>query len=120
MSRQGRVARFRHQAGQGGYATSLRASGAHRPCDDAAIWNWRASESIANPVCFGCRSTFSAERRPGAFLTVRSSRSPQAGTAVSAVCNECWTSLTPDAIELAALELLRRNLNRHGHWMDGA
>ena len=54
---------------------------------------------------------FSAERRPGAFLTASAIRSPGAGTAVAGLC--VWRDLTADEIEAAALSVLRRNLKPH-------
>jgi hypothetical protein len=110
MGRVDRVAKFRREAGAGWFDTSLRAVGNHRPQDSGAIRNWLLAETTLHPTCFGCRNPFSTERRPGAFLTAVSSRSPQAGIAVAAICAECWDSMTPDAIEAAAAAVLRRNL----------
>jgi hypothetical protein len=119
MSRPGRIERFRRAAAGGSFITSLRAAGAHHPRDSAAIAHWRLTEATARPTCFGCRDVFSAERRPGAFLTARASRSPHAGTAAAGICAECWSCMTPGEIETAALAVLRRNLSRHGKWVDG-
>jgi hypothetical protein len=118
-SRKKRIVIFCDSAGGGGFDTSLQRTGAHRPCDAAAIRNWYLREPIAQPTCFGCRSPFTPERRPGAFLTAVASRSPQAGTAVAGLCLTCWTDLTPGAIASAALAVLRRNLDRNGKWLDG-
>jgi hypothetical protein len=107
--RRDRVQAFRDQAGAGGFETSLRAVGEHRPQDARAISNWFFAQPTA--TCFCCRSSV---RKPGAFLTVTASRAPGAGIAVSAICLGCWNDKTPEEIERAALELLRRNLGARG------
>jgi hypothetical protein len=119
MSRQDRVAQFRRQAGGGWYDTSLRRAGEHRPSDGSAVRNWFLREPIVRPTCFGCRNSFTTERRPAAFLTVTASRSPRAGIAVSGLCQACWAKLSTAEIEAAALDVLRRQLNPRGRWIDG-
>jgi hypothetical protein len=95
-----RVAQFR--AGADCFETSLCGAGVHQQRDATAITNLYLREPIARPTCFGCRASFSPARRPAAFLTVIVSRAPKAGTAVAAICTECWTGRTPDQIEQAA------------------
>jgi hypothetical protein len=111
ICRAGRVAEFRQRAGGGLFETSLCAVGEHQPRDGAAITNWYLREPAAKPSCFACHVLFSPARRPAAFLTAIASRAPKAGTAVSAICETCWTGKSPDAIEAAALTCLRRHLN---------
>jgi hypothetical protein len=109
-ARQNRIERFRKATGGSAWLiTSLRAAGEHRPCDAIAIANWRQREAATRPTCLACRQAFTAARRPQAFLTATSSRSPQAGVAVAAIC-ECWAVLTPEEIEEACAAVLRRNL----------
>jgi hypothetical protein len=109
-SRHDRVAAFRRQAGAGAYNTSLLPVGEHQARDGPAISNWYLREPRTKPTCFCCALSFSPVRRPGAFLTVLSIRSPQSGTAVSGCCRECWATKTTEHIEAAALALLRRQL----------
>jgi hypothetical protein len=107
-----RVAQFR--AGADCFETSLCGVGEHRPRDATAITNWYLREPVARPTCFCCRATFSAVRRPAGFLTAIAIPAPKSGTAVSAICETCWTGKSPDAIEAAALTCLRRHLNARG------
>jgi hypothetical protein len=118
MSKAARIADFRRQAAGGSYNTSLRAVGNERPHDSGAISHWRVMQPIAKPICFGCGKRFSDTLRPGAFVAAVASRSPSAGVAISGLCAVCWRTLTPDAIEAAAVGVLRRNLNSHGKFMD--
>jgi hypothetical protein len=113
-SRANRVADFRRQAAGSPFETSLLPAGKHQPRDGRAIANWLLREPIARPSCFCCRVTFSPTRRPGAFLTAIASRTPAGGTAVGAVCAECWGSKSAVKIEAAALAVLRRNLATRG------
>jgi hypothetical protein len=118
MSRPERVAQFRRQASGGWFETSLLASGHHRDCDAAAITNWHLRAPIARPACFPCQTVFSPPINPAAFLTARASRAPNGGVAVAALCAICW-SKTPDAVEAAALSLLRRQLgNGAGRFLE--
>lgn len=109
MSRPDRVAAFRRATGKGEYITSLRSAGANHPRDAGAIRDWYLRAPALHPICFGCRGVF-PNVRAAAFLTARSSRSPNSGTAVTAICTGCWAAMTPDAIESAAAAVLRRNL----------
>jgi hypothetical protein len=85
-ARHDRVAHFREQSAGGGFETSLRAVGEHRPQDRIAIGNWLLREPSAHPTCFSCRGQFSPTRRPAGFLTAVASRAPGAGVAVSGIC----------------------------------
>jgi hypothetical protein len=92
-----RIAEFRARAGGGWYDTALRPPGEHQPRDGAAIRNWLLREPTAGSTCFACRSPFTSERRPGAFLTAVASRSPSSGIAVARLCcgtprsqGHCW------------------------------
>jgi hypothetical protein len=117
-ARSNRVAQFRQQSAGGGYETSLRAAGEHRPCDAQAINNWFLSEQSRRPSCFGCRAQFSPTRRPGGFLCATASRAPGAGTAVAGLCSSCWNDRPADKIERAAVEVMRRQLGARGFAED--
>lgn len=107
--RQNRVEAFRRSAGKGSFITSLREAGEYRGREAAAVANWFLRERVVRPQCFSCRNAFTAKRRPAAFLCATASRSPSSGIAVSGLCASCWRK-PPDAIESAALALLRRQL----------
>jgi|SRR6476660_845202 hypothetical protein len=119
MTRPERIAQFRGAtAGKGGWlVTSLRIVGSHNAADAGAIRNWISTAPSRRPVCFGCANQFSPENKAAAFLTARSSRT-NAGVAVSGICRTCWDTMTPDAVEQAAAEVLRRNLCPHGKFLD--
>jgi hypothetical protein len=108
-TRKDRVARFRATAGPAGYDTSLLAAGSHRPCDGGAILNWHLTRDALKPSCFVCHVQFSNTLEPAAFLTATSIKMPQAGVAVSAACENCWKK-SPETIESAAVDCLRKNL----------
>jgi hypothetical protein len=119
MTRPERIAEFRRTiAGKGWLTTSLRIAGSHHAADAGAIRGWILTAPTVRPVCFGCANQFSPENKAAAFLTARSSRAPNAGTAVSAICAGCWDTMTAHAVETAAAEVLRRNLCPRGRFLD--
>ena len=118
MTRPERIAQFRRAtAGKGWPTTSLCIAGRHHAADAGAIRNWILTAPSVRPVCFGCSGQFAAGNEAAAFLTARSSRT-NAGVAVSGICRTCWDTMTADAVEAAAAEVLRRNLCPHGKFLD--
>jgi hypothetical protein len=73
-----------------------------------AVEFWRASIPSRKPKCFAaCGAEFSADARIGAYLCAVPSGAPTTAT-ISGLCTECWSRLTDDEVERAALKVVRR------------
>jgi hypothetical protein len=112
MTRRERIEQFRRAAG-GEYVTSLMPAGEHRAVDSKAIANWCITQARARPVCFGCGNRFGGHIRPAAFLTAAPTTDRHA-VAVAAMCVLCWFGKSPEQIEVAAIDMLRRQLCPRG------
>jgi hypothetical protein len=73
-----------------------------------AVEFWRAAIPTRKPKCFAaCGAEFSADARIGAYLGAIPSGAPSTAT-ISGLCAECWSRLTDDEVERAALKVVRR------------
>jgi len=73
-----------------------------------AINFWRANAPTRKPICIGCKGQFTGEARVevAAFLLATSPAS-SGSASVSGICVTCWSGLSDDELERAALRVLR-------------
>jgi len=73
-----------------------------------AIAFWRANAATRKPICIGCKGQFTGEARVevAAFLLATSPAS-SGSASVSGICVTCWSGLSDDELERAALRVLR-------------
>lgn len=73
-----------------------------------AVEFWRANIPTRKPKCLAaCGAEFSADAKVGAYLGAIPSGAPTTAT-VSGLCADCWERLTDEAVERAALKVIRR------------
>jgi hypothetical protein len=72
-----------------------------------AVQFWRANVAVRKPTCIGCGARFAAVEQAGAYLFARPSRAPTS-CSTSALCAACWSRLSDDEVEAAALRVVRK------------
>ncbi|HZZ26110.1 MAG TPA: hypothetical protein VFE60_27745 [Roseiarcus sp.] len=72
-----------------------------------ALSYWRKSVPTRRPKCFGCKTVFTVDgAAPRAFLLVTPQSAPTS-CSTSALCKQCWATMTDAEIETAAAKALR-------------
>jgi hypothetical protein len=119
--RRAEVARFRRSAARGtlSYLVSKddpRLAGDRLLSD--AVRYWQRNIPTRRPRCIGCRTPFTDDgsHQAAAFLFLTASVAPTSAT-VSALCTQCWSTMTDAEIEAAAAKALKPVLGPRG--LDG-
>ena len=105
------VSRFRRQS-RSGCATYLfdartKLTDAQGILRDAVVW-WRANFARRNACCIGCKAAFTdAGVAAGAFFCAIPDASPGEAS-VSALCEECWLTLSDDELQKTALRIAKQ------------
>src|ERR1700722_8366355 len=72
-----------------------------------ATTQWMAGVAVRKPVCVSCKAEFDGHASVGSFICTIPSGAPTSAS-VSAICAECWSRLSDDAVKAVALRVVRR------------
>jgi hypothetical protein len=81
----------------------------NNPLLERAAEYWRTGVATRRPKCIGCRAAFADGAQAGALLFVVPSVAPTSCSA-SAICADCWSRLSDDAVKTVALRVVRKVL----------
>jgi hypothetical protein len=81
-----------------------------------AVSFWRTGIEQRRPFCPACKANFADDATAAAFLFAVPALAPTSAS-VTAICDQCWRNLPPDAIEREAARVLRQ-LITHGRFLD--
>jgi hypothetical protein len=86
------------------------------PILSRAAMFWRSGIEQRRPFCPACKANFADDATAAAFLFAVPALAPTSAS-VTAICDQCWRNLPPDAIEREAAKVLRQ-LIPHGRFLD--